>query len=68
MYSLGHQLADHAQPVRYALKLPPPAVGHVDRNDLYIHKGHGRSGRALDDATERFVDETRMGVGEAAAR
>ncbi|MGH8582767.1 MAG: hopanoid C-3 methylase HpnR [Gammaproteobacteria bacterium] len=66
VYNANLQLADHAQPVRYTLKLPPPAVARVDRNDLYVHAGRGRAGRALDEATERFVDETRIGAGEAA--
>jgi hypothetical protein len=30
---------------------------------VYIHGPTGRKGRKLDDATEQFVDETRMGAG-----
>jgi hypothetical protein len=58
------QLADHAQPARYEI-FPPPsrAEGKIDVRKLYIHQSRGRRSRALDDATERFVDETRMGVG-----
>jgi len=56
------QLADHARPVRYELPLPPAqAEGPLDKRALYIHRPAGRRGRAIDEATERFVDETRMG-------
>ena len=34
----------------------------VDPATLYVHPGPGRRGREIDDATERFVDDTRMGV------
>jgi hopanoid C-3 methylase HpnR len=56
-------LADHARPVDYEIPLPPPhaaaapAVGRA----LYVHAPRGRAGRAIDAATERFVEETRMG-------
>ncbi len=58
------QLADHAREVRYHMAPPPAqALQKVDPRSLYIHPGQGRKGRvALDDAGERFVDETRMGV------
>ncbi len=53
-------LADHARPISYALR-PPPAQGQpFARRDLYIHAPQGRKGRAIDDATERFVEATRM--------
>lgn len=57
------QLADHAREVRYAMA-PPPVQRAVKVNPktLYIHPSQGRKGRALDDAGERFVDETRMGA------
>lgn len=35
VYNAGRQYADHQQPVRYELPLPPPRPGH--RSDLYIH-------------------------------
>jgi hypothetical protein len=44
--------------------LPPaaadkqPTVGRA----LYVHAPRGRAGRAIDAATEKFVDETRMGA------
>ncbi len=56
------QLADHARPVRYQMRAPPPAeTGRLDPKLLYIHSPAGRRGRAIDDSTERFVDDTRMG-------
>ncbi|HEY2049072.1 MAG TPA: hopanoid C-3 methylase HpnR [Caulobacteraceae bacterium] len=56
------QLADHAREVRYEMS-PPPAVteGRLDPKSLYVHGPQGRRGRAIDDATEQFVDATRMG-------
>ena len=55
-------LADHARPVTYAMA-PPPAPGTPYRaRDLYVHAPAGRKGRAIDDATERFVDQTRSGA------
>ncbi|WP_336488069.1 hopanoid C-3 methylase HpnR [Methylobacterium nigriterrae] len=58
------QLADHAREVRYAMRPPPAqAVAKIDPRALYIHPPQGRRGRAsLDDASERFVEETRMGA------
>jgi len=55
-------LADHKRPVEYEIALPPPheaapAVGRA----LYVHAPRGRAGRAIDAATEEFVEETRMG-------
>jgi hopanoid C-3 methylase len=57
-------LADHALPVEYEIPLPPSfaAGGAPDRTALYIHPPRGRKGRAIDQATERFVEETRMGT------
>ncbi|PPQ35050.1 hopanoid C-3 methylase HpnR [Rhodopila globiformis] len=55
------QMADHARPVAYELPLPQASL--ADRRALYVHKPAGRRGRALDDATERFVDAGRVGVG-----
>jgi hypothetical protein len=34
----------------------------VGGRSLYVHAPRGRAGRAIDAATERFVDETRMGA------
>ncbi|WP_338332352.1 hopanoid C-3 methylase HpnR [Acetobacter sp. LMG 32666] len=55
------QLADHQRPARYLMPMQPDAVDKIDRNDLYVHGPGGRKTRALDDATETFVDKTRMG-------
>jgi len=52
-------LADHARPVDYEIPLPG-AEPTQRRNSLYILAPRGRKGRAIDAATERFVDETRM--------
>jgi hopanoid C-3 methylase HpnR len=59
-------LADHARPVAYQIPLPPPATPARDRRadgrELYVHQPRGRAGRAIDAATEAFVDATRMGA------
>jgi magnesium-protoporphyrin IX monomethyl ester (oxidative) cyclase len=54
-------LADHAAPVAYEIPAPPRAAAAQAPASLYIHAPRGRRGRAIDAATERFVDETRMG-------
>jgi len=46
------------------MKLPPPAQGKIDPRQLYVLQARGRTGRAIDDATEQFVDATRMGTSE----
>ncbi|PSF36165.1 hopanoid C-3 methylase HpnR [Aphanothece hegewaldii CCALA 016] len=53
-------LADHEKPVKYEIYLPPKPDEKVDRNTLFIHTPAGRQGRAIDNSTEAFVDETRM--------
>jgi hopanoid C-3 methylase HpnR len=58
------QLADHRQPVKYEISLPPPAVATVKRGALYIHEAQGRTGRQIDRHTEEFVNATRMGAAE----
>ena len=55
-------LADHAKPVDYQIPLPPDSDEKASGRALYIHAPRGRAGRAIDAATERFVDETRMGA------
>ena len=57
-------LADHQLPVSYEMKLPPPVQAKVDPRSLYVLQARGRKGRAIDDATEQFVDATRMGTSE----
>jgi hopanoid C-3 methylase HpnR len=59
-------LADHLRPVAYEIPLPPRPVGNrritAKAAGLYLHAPRGRSGRQIDEATELFVDATRMGV------
>ncbi|MGB9644953.1 MAG: hopanoid C-3 methylase HpnR, partial [Stellaceae bacterium] len=57
-------LVDHAVPVDYQIPLPPQAAGEHRGGGaaLYVHAPRGRKGRAIDAATERFVEETRMGA------
>jgi hopanoid C-3 methylase HpnR len=57
-------LADHAAPAAYQI-LPPPERAQERRvgASLYIHAPRGRKGRAIDAATEHFVEETRTGNG-----
>ncbi|WP_028227995.1 hopanoid C-3 methylase HpnR [Paraburkholderia ferrariae] len=59
------QLADHEREVRYEMTPPPATNGppQIDMKAVYIHGPMGRKGRKIDDATEKFVDETRMGTG-----
>jgi hypothetical protein len=57
-------LADHQRPVAYEMMMPPPAQAKVDPKLLYVLQGRGRGGRAIDEATEQFVEATRMGSSE----
>jgi hopanoid C-3 methylase HpnR len=54
-------LGDHAAPVQYEIPLPQPAAAPA-KHPLYIHPPRGRKGRAIDAATEHFVEATRMGA------
>jgi hypothetical protein len=65
VYDENLLLADHEKPVAYEMSPPPLAANPdliPDSKSLYVHAPKGRKGRAIDDATERFVDETRMGT------
>lgn len=64
VYRTDLLLADHARPVNYEIPLPPEreATKAATGRSLYVHAPRGRAGRAIDAATERFVDETRMGA------
>ena len=65
VYNVEKMLADHARPVRYELPVSPRPQTNaptVKAAQLYIHAHRGRTGRSIDDDTERFVDATRMGV------
>jgi magnesium-protoporphyrin IX monomethyl ester (oxidative) cyclase len=56
-------LADHRRPVVYQIPLPPAATAPSPAPAaLYIHPPRGRRGRAIDAATERFVEATRAGT------
>ncbi len=56
-------LADHLAPVSYEIPLPPSRAPEraPAPASLYIHAPRGRRGRAIDAATEQFVEETRVG-------
>jgi hopanoid C-3 methylase HpnR len=56
-------LADHQQPVKYRISLQPKPEKNPDTKAMYIHTPQGRAGRAIDNSTEAFVNETRMGTG-----
>jgi hypothetical protein len=64
VYDPSLMLADHNRAVEYEMKLPPPPKATVDPSTLYVLRARGRSGRAIDDATEQFVETTRMGTSE----
>ncbi len=64
VYNADRLLADHRQPVRYEMSLPPPPIDTINARALYVHQARGRKSRAIDDATERFVDQARMGSGD----
>ncbi len=60
VYDAKLQLEDHARPVAYEMSLPPAPAATIKPQTLYIHPAKGRKSRALDDATEQFIDTTRM--------
>ena len=64
VYRTDLLLDDHARPAVYQIPLPPPAPTEKSApgRALYIHAPRGRAARAIDAATECFVDETRMGA------
>jgi hypothetical protein len=62
VYDPKLQFSDHRQPIQYEMTLPPAPQEKVNPKILYILQSKGRQGRAIDDSTERFVDETRMGA------
>jgi hopanoid C-3 methylase HpnR len=66
VFNVEKMLADHVQPVRYQVPLPPPlpVAGKqpvAKAAGMYIHAPRGRAARHIDDSTEQFVDATRMG-------
>jgi hopanoid C-3 methylase len=60
VYNPELQLADHRRPVRYEMAPPPLPREVIDPKSIYILPSQGRRSRVIDDATETFVDETRM--------
>lgn len=63
VYDPRLQLADHAQPVRYLMRLPDRGRGAAPRpRSLYVHAPSGRRALALDTDTQRFVDDGRVGT------
>jgi magnesium-protoporphyrin IX monomethyl ester (oxidative) cyclase len=63
VYKAEKMLADHARPVHYELPLPPRPRANAPAAKgslLYIHAPRGRAGRSIDNATEHFVEATRM--------
>jgi hopanoid C-3 methylase len=62
VYDPRLQIADHQQPVRYEISLPPERKAQIDRGALYVHGAGGRRGRQIDNETETFVEATRMGT------
>lgn len=57
------QLSDHAREVHFTMTPPPATDETANVKAVYVHGPAGRKSRRIDDATERFVDETRMGAG-----
>jgi hopanoid C-3 methylase HpnR len=59
VYDPKLQLADHARPVKYEMDLPAAAATGVGSHLLSVHSLRGRRSRELDEATERFVSQSR---------
>jgi hypothetical protein len=62
VYDADLLLADHTRQVAYQMTPPPEAQARIDPKHLFIHPPRGRRGRTIDDATEGFVEATRMGT------
>lgn len=64
VYNPELQIADHKRPVKYEMTLPsaPQEIKNLDAKQLYILPAKGRRGRALDESSEQFVEETRTGT------
>ncbi len=61
VYNPFLRLADHQQPVKYEITLPQGTNDKLNSRKLYIHEPKGRSSRAIDNSTEDFIEETRVG-------
>src|SRR5215831_9336065 len=62
VYNVEKMLADHVRPVRYQLPSRAEPNAPIARSALYIHAPRRRAARTIDDFTEGFVDETRVGT------
>jgi hopanoid C-3 methylase HpnR len=62
------QVRDHQQEVRYQIALPAKAGAGANGDVDYIHAPRGRSDRAIDNSTEDFVEQTRMGAARTDAQ
>jgi radical SAM superfamily enzyme YgiQ (UPF0313 family) len=59
VYDPALLLADHSREVEYAMRLPPPAQETVEPERLFVLPRSPRANQSIDEATERFVQETR---------
>jgi len=59
VYDPALLLADHGREVEYAMRLPPPAQETVEPERLFVLPRSPRAHRSIDEATRRFVEETR---------
>lgn len=64
VYNPQLQISDHQRPVPYEMSIPSSSHSSQEHHLLFIHKGKGRPGRALDHTTEEFVNSTRNGVSQ----
>jgi magnesium-protoporphyrin IX monomethyl ester (oxidative) cyclase len=68
VYNLDKMLAEHDRQVHYELPVSGSGTATLAKtptaraHQLYIHAQRGRTSRHIDDATEQFVDATRMGA------
>jgi len=62
IYDADLLLADHKKTIEYTIPEPPPTQARIDPKSLYVHAARGRRSRQIDEATERFVDQSRMGA------
>ncbi len=62
IYDKDLLLADHKRPLAYQIPEQPAAQDKIDPKSLYVHGSRGRKGRQIDDSTEKFVDNSRMGT------
>lgn len=62
VFNAQQQIADHQRTPRYVISPPrDDSAITFNKTQLYIHGPAGRKSRTLDESTEQFVEETRMG-------